>query len=141
MLTIQLHPAELGQVQVRLRLQGNALSMQLRASSRETARLLENDRQALSELLKGSGYDAETLAVRGDAAEPFRPVTGGPDLTGAQDSSFRSETGTALSGRQRDEAPREGHPGQRQRDDDIQKGLSRNAESTGESVLRSDLYV
>jgi chemotaxis protein MotD len=139
MLTIQLQPEDLGRVEVRLRLQGNALSMQLRASN-ETVRLLEQDRQALTELLRTSGYETETLAIRADVAEPFRPVTAGPDLTGTQTAATRPDSGAA-SGREQYEGQRDGGSGAQSRDGDTPKGNPRNAEANSESVLRSDLYV
>jgi hypothetical protein len=113
--------------------------MQLRASN-ETVRLLEQDRQALTELLRTSGYETETLAIRADVAEPFRPVTAGPDLTGTQAAANRPDSGAAW-GREQYEGQRDNGPGARSRDGDTPKGHPRNAEASSESVLRSDLYV
>ncbi|WP_332119783.1 flagellar hook-length control protein FliK [Azorhizobium caulinodans] len=81
-LQIQLKPDELGTVNVRMRLSGGTLEIQLRASNPETARMLERDRDALTDLLKASGISADTISIVGidggtsqitgrDAGRPF----------------------------------------------------------------------
>jgi chemotaxis protein MotD len=67
-LTIQLHPAELGMVTVRIALKDGVLELQVEASRRETARLVDADRDTLSGLLRSAGYHVETMTVR--AVEP-----------------------------------------------------------------------
>ncbi len=64
-LQIQLKPDELGTVNVRMRLSGGTLEIQLRASNPETARMLERDRDALTDLLKASGISADTISIVG----------------------------------------------------------------------------
>ncbi|MCB5177751.1 flagellar hook-length control protein FliK [Microvirga lenta] len=63
MLDIQLHPAELGVVTVKMRLAGDRLEMELHASSDETAELLRKDSEKLSSLLRTSGYRPDVVTV------------------------------------------------------------------------------
>lgn len=72
-LNLQLHPADLGVVTVKMRLAGDSLEMELHTEREETAQLLRNDSEKLSALLRGSGYrpDAITIQVNG-AADPDR---------------------------------------------------------------------
>jgi chemotaxis protein MotD len=68
-LNLQLHPADLGVVTVKMRLAGDSLEMELHTENEETAQLLRNDSEKLSALLRGSGYrpDAITIQVNGVA--------------------------------------------------------------------------
>ncbi|GJD99308.1 hypothetical protein GMJLKIPL_1224 [Methylobacterium isbiliense] len=66
-LTLQLHPADLGAVTVRMRLRDGDLEMNLGASRAETAELLRKDAGVLTDLLRGSGYRPEILTIQ---AEP-----------------------------------------------------------------------
>jgi flagellar hook-length control protein FliK len=71
-LDIQLHPAELGVITVKMRLSGDKLEMELHASRDETAELLKKDSEALSSLLRSSGYRPDVVSVhasRSDAAQ------------------------------------------------------------------------
>lgn len=69
-LNLQLHPAELGVVTVKMRLAGDKLEMELHAQSEDTAQLLRKDSEKLSALLRGSGYRPDVLAIHapGDSA-------------------------------------------------------------------------
>jgi chemotaxis protein MotD len=62
-LNIQLHPAELGLITIRMRLSGDDLGMEIQVSNEETARLLKADTEKLSNLLRGSGYRADTISI------------------------------------------------------------------------------
>ncbi|MBY0294846.1 MAG: flagellar hook-length control protein FliK, partial [Methylobacterium sp.] len=66
-LTLQLNPADLGAVTVRMRLRDGDLEMNLGASRAETAELLRKDAGVLADLLRGSGYRPEILTIQ---AEP-----------------------------------------------------------------------
>ncbi|WP_445502343.1 flagellar hook-length control protein FliK [Microvirga sp. G4-2] len=68
-LNLQLHPADLGVVTVKMRLAGDSLEMELHTEREETAQLLRHDSEKLSALLRGSGYrpDAITIQVNGVA--------------------------------------------------------------------------
>ena len=63
-LTVQLHPAELGVVTIRIALKNDALELQIETDRRDTARLVHADRETLSSLLRSAGYSVETMTVR-----------------------------------------------------------------------------
>lgn len=62
-LSIQLHPVELGIVTVKMRLSGDQLEMELHAHNEETADLLRKDAEKLSGLLRTTGYRADIVTV------------------------------------------------------------------------------
>lgn len=79
-LHIQLQPAELGTVTVRMSLKENALQLDLEVSRGETAQLLQRDKEALSSLLRSAGYLVEGMDVRVSAdsgAQGPQSATGG----------------------------------------------------------------
>ena len=63
-LTIQLHPADLGTVTVRMTLKADAMDVQVETGRRATARLIDADRDALAGLLRSAGYHVEAVTVR-----------------------------------------------------------------------------
>ena len=63
-LTIQLHPADLGTVTVRMTLRADGMDVQVETGRRATARLIDADRDALAGLLRSAGYHVEALTVR-----------------------------------------------------------------------------
>lgn len=66
---IQLQPAELGTVTVRMSLKDNTLRLEVEAGRGETARMLQNEGDTLSSLLRSAGYLVDGLEVRiGDTA-------------------------------------------------------------------------
>lgn len=88
-LVLRLQPETLGTVTVRLRLVGNALEVQVRAASVETAESLARDRGALEECLKASGYDTDLSTVRALPRDATRAPT---DQPGTPASQGRPET-------------------------------------------------
>ncbi len=62
-LTLQLHPADLGTVLVRMRLQDGRLEMNLRTGREETAERLRREGGALSDLLREAGYAPQSLTI------------------------------------------------------------------------------
>ncbi|VUD74985.1 hypothetical protein MET9862_05622 [Methylobacterium symbioticum] len=77
LLTLQLHPADLGAVVVRMRLQDGRLEMNLQASREETADLLRKDREALGELLRGAGYRPDIVTIQSGPADQQGPGSRG----------------------------------------------------------------
>ncbi len=69
LLTIQLQPADLGTVTVRMRLQEGRLEVGMETGRHETAELLRRDGGALSDLLRGAGYQADLVAIRASGAD------------------------------------------------------------------------
>jgi len=63
-LNLQLHPAELGTVTVKMKLAGETLQMELHVEKEETAQLLRHDSEKLSALLRGSGYRPDVISIQ-----------------------------------------------------------------------------
>lgn len=87
-LHIKLEPEDLGAVVLRMRLVGQSLELHLEASRAETARLLDKDRDALTRVLRASGYTPDVVTVQTaatpDSAQPQAGRSGGQDgATGA----------------------------------------------------------
>jgi chemotaxis protein MotD len=62
-LHIQLSPVELGSIVVKLRISQGGMEIRLEASRAETAQMLANDREALREIVKASGYALDQVSV------------------------------------------------------------------------------
>lgn len=81
-LHIQLSPVELGSIVVKMRISQGGMEIRLEASRAETALMLANDRDALREIVKASGYALDQVSV-----ETVHVDTTGPDpRPGGQDS-------------------------------------------------------
>jgi flagellar hook-length control protein FliK len=63
-LDLQLRPAELGLVTIRMRLAGDSIEMEIEAQSEDTAELLRNDAEKLSSLLRVSGYRPDVINIQ-----------------------------------------------------------------------------
>lgn len=70
---LSLQPASLGTLAITMRLTGTGLRVTVAATSRETAELLREDREALSGLIEGAGYDASEIIVT--HRPPPRPIS------------------------------------------------------------------
>ncbi|MGE7156560.1 flagellar hook-length control protein FliK [Methylorubrum rhodesianum] len=79
-LTLQLHPADLGSVLVRMRLQDGRLEMSLRTSREETAERLRREGDMLSGLLREAGYEADTVTIQTGGTGPGETGTRGQGL-------------------------------------------------------------
>ncbi|MGE5510127.1 MAG: flagellar hook-length control protein FliK [Bacteroidota bacterium] len=69
-LHIQLQPADLGAVTVRMSLKDDALELKLDVSQQGTAHLIQKDHEALSQALRSAGYLVDGVTVQ--VAEPDR---------------------------------------------------------------------
>ncbi|WP_288586381.1 flagellar hook-length control protein FliK, partial [uncultured Methylobacterium sp.] len=128
LLTLQLRPAELGQVQVRMRLQDGRLEMSLRAEREETAELLRRDGGLLTALVREAGYQPDLVTVQsgrvpGEAAP--QPGQGGAPAG----QSFTAAGGQQQGGaspdqpaRRTPDAPEEGGRRAMEQRDDAQTG-------------------
>jgi len=67
-LHLQLKPAELGLVTIKMRLAGDGLEMEIQAESEDTAELLRNDAEKLSSLLRVSGYRPDAITIHSTEA-------------------------------------------------------------------------
>ncbi|HKO20770.1 MAG TPA: flagellar hook-length control protein FliK, partial [Acidobacteriaceae bacterium] len=88
-LTISLDPPALGNVTVRLRLTGDAVSVNLAASRRDTSQMLEQQRDSIRELMHSAGYVAEIAPVQHGTLHGSQTGSGQshPSLFGQQQSS------------------------------------------------------
>ena len=77
-LSIELQPVELGTVRVRMSLRDDAMVVEITADRQETARLLQQDREALSRLLQGSGVGADGILVLSRPRDNVGPPTALP---------------------------------------------------------------
>ena len=101
-LTLQLHPADLGTVLVRMRLRDGQLEMSLQASREETATLLAEGGDALADLLRQGGYQPERVTIVGapppapTEAQAFQTrADAGPDQPPPDQSGRRQPEGRA----------------------------------------------
>jgi len=94
-LTISLEPPALGNVTVRLRLVGAAVSVHLAADRRETSQMLDQQRDSIRELMQSAGFVADVAPVQHGALDGFQPgssqsqpsLSGQPQPQGAADGS------------------------------------------------------
>lgn len=91
-LEMELSPETLGRVVIRLRLTGNGLDVKIRASSPDTARLLEQDRDHLARLLETRGVSLDGLQLeaapsRGTPSLAQEPPASGQEREHARDNS------------------------------------------------------
>lgn len=118
-LEIQLHPDDLGTVNVRLRLTSQGLEVRLRASNPDTARMLEQDRAALGEILRSAGYQPGDIQIFTADGSGF---TG---LTGHESTSFAPGQPSAPEERGGERSPG-GGSGRQPSDSSEQKGARRD---------------
>lgn len=136
MLHIELQPVDLGTVTVRMTLKDGVLELQLDAGREETARLLQQDRDTLSSILRSAGYHVDAMTVR--VAEPDRSApapaaspafSGQPESQpGSAQADGRSPGGHDRAGHQNPDT----HPTPRTRHDQ---------EGSAAHRLGRDLYV
>ncbi|MFM9849265.1 MAG: flagellar hook-length control protein FliK [Hyphomicrobiaceae bacterium] len=118
-LLIQLQPADLGTVTVRMSLKEDALELHIEASLQETAQRLQQDQDSLSKVLRSAGYLIDAVAIR--VTEPDRSMMlPSPGSSTLSQSSYQGTTGGSPSeggtsqGRGQNEHAARGHPGQNQ---------------------------
>lgn len=90
-LQIELKPASLGAVTVRIALKDNAVTVHLEAQRADTLEAIERDREALAGSLRSAGYtvDSITSSVQSDAGRLNSVLSGGLDAgySGSQSGS------------------------------------------------------
>ena len=62
-LHMQLHPAELGMLEIRMKLSDAGLELHIAASRHETLALLKSDQDALANVIRGAGHALEEVTV------------------------------------------------------------------------------
>lgn len=124
-LHIQLQPADLGTVTVRLSLKDNVLQVELEVGRGETRTLIQNDKDALTSLLRSAGYLVDGLDVRqadpnaanmsGGGGQPgLQAQSGGSSQTDAQSPGARGQDDTRGN--------RHGHDGSGTNEQDAEAG-------------------
>ena len=125
-LTISLEPATLGNVTVRLRLVGAAISVHLAADRRDTSQMLNQQRDAIQELMQSAGYVADVAPVQHGSLDGFQAGSGQPQssLPGQQQQQHQPQgafDGSSTSSGQPDggakQARQERSPNQENRHD------------------------
>ena len=96
---LQLDPPELGSLMIRMSMKDNVLHLQIEASHRDTAKLIERDQNTLSGLLRSAGYGADGLSVQvttGDKGAGAQQFSGGnaPNQSAGQHSAGRQSEGS-----------------------------------------------
>ncbi|MFG1397340.1 flagellar hook-length control protein FliK [Roseixanthobacter pseudopolyaromaticivorans] len=130
-LEIQLHPDDLGMVNVRLRLTPQGLEVRLRAGNPDTARMLEQDRDALGEILRSAGYQADDIQIITTDTAGF---TG---MTGHDSTSFLAEPPASGEERGSERQPG-GGSGRQHSDSSNQKGTRGDEKGDRDSFGRGD---
>jgi chemotaxis protein MotD len=99
-LTINLEPAALGNVTVRLRLVGSEVSVQLAAERKDTSQMLDEQRDSIRGLMQSAGYVADVAPVRHGSLDGYQPGSGQsqPQFTGQQQQSAQSQGAFSGSG-------------------------------------------
>lgn len=105
-LTISLEPPALGNVTVRLRLVGAAVSVHLAADRKETSQMLDQQRDSIRELMQSAGYVADVAPVQHGALDGFQPGSSQsqPSSSGQQQPQAAPDGSSASSGQSQDEA-------------------------------------
>ncbi|WP_306147107.1 MULTISPECIES: flagellar hook-length control protein FliK [unclassified Roseibium] len=109
-LEIQLTPHELGTVKVSLRMVGENVEVTLATSKAQTAELLKQDRQLLDQMLRTTGFKADTITIQ--AADDRATVT--TNVSNSNSSSTQGQQGTnggAFGDQQNQNAPGNGTGG------------------------------
>ncbi len=145
-LNLQLDPAGLGTVRIDLRLSHGELSVTLRASRDDTAKMLERDKHTLIDMLRASGHDADRLAIHtahadaGTMQQDSQQSTGrggAQAWAGGQGAAGQGTGSGAEQGRPSPQQQQSPEWGRRQ----LQQGAEGNAQSSGEGGRGRDLYV
>jgi len=132
-LDIQLTPHELGTVKVSLRMVGDTVEVSLKTSNPQTAELLKQDRQLLDQMLRTTGFKADTITIQ--AADDRGSVQAGSSANGNSAMNQNNSGGGATGEGQSQNAgggssgQQQGRPGERTQDEHYQ--VSEQARGTG----------
>lgn len=137
-LSINLHPEELGSVTVRMSMVAGSLDVQIDAEMPDTAQLLRTDTDQITDMLRSAGIQLDGITVR--AASPdFVSTSGGSTGTFFDQSQSQSQSGGAQSDAR-------GTGGQRRGDDPSQSfgrsgAFGQDDESRPQRGRGTGLYV
>jgi len=132
-LDLQLKPAELGLVTIRMRLSGDSIEMEIQAQHEDTAELLRNDADKLSSLLRVSGYRPDVINIQSaettahDRSSFHRPQQGSM----AQGQSFDQGAAAGQGHSSRQQGDRHGSSGREIHPDGIESSISGGSRAGG----------
>lgn len=108
-LTISLEPPALGNVTVRLRLVGAAVSVHLAADRKDTSQMLDQQRDSIRELMQSAGYVADVAPVQHGALDGFQPGSSQsqPSPSGQQQQPQGTQDGSSASSGQSQDGARQ----------------------------------
>jgi flagellar hook-length control protein FliK len=133
-LRIQLQPAELGTVTIRMSVKDNALRLDLEAGRGDTVRLIQRDQDALSTMLRSAGYLIDGMEVRlADQAS-----AGGQSSMGQANS--QAQGGQSGSSQQDNRSWGERHGREQPHDPFSQRGHG-DDEQAGRTGGRGGVYI
>lgn len=139
-LDLQMHPATLGLVTVRMRLVNQSLELRVRAANPETARLLKADSGKLADLLSTSGYGTHILAIDAGGADTAGFISSVPQPSAGLADGGAAWSGTGDQNRQQDRpSGGDGNGAPRGRNDFV--GLVENADDTSSRDRPGAVYV
>lgn len=124
-LHIQLQPADLGTVTVRMELKDAELSLQVEADRAETVNLIRNDQDTLSSLLRSAGYNVDSGSVR--VVEVDRSAASQQSGQNGAQSSFQSPSQSQSGASERQEHQQRG-------------GTGTNGAEAAPQMTRNDAY-
>jgi hypothetical protein len=122
-LKIQLHPAELGAVTVKLTGSGEQLAIEVRVENSEARHQLSSDSETIVKALRGMGYDIDRITVHQAPSTSASPGGG----------TNRENTFTAQDGRSGDRQDQSWRRESGQQDDQNARGNSAGGSDRGEA--------
>lgn len=139
-LTINLEPAALGNVTVRLRLVGSEVSVHLAAERKDTSQMLDQQRDSIRDLMQSAGYVADVAPVQHGSLDGFQSGSGQsqPQHAGQQQPSSQPQgsfDGTRSSSRQSDGS------GKHARQEHQSNQETRHEQDVGPHTRRGPVYL
>jgi len=121
-LRLELQPADLGTITIRMSLKEDALDIRVEASRHDTARMLQSDQESLAKILTSAGYRIDGLSVAtastGNTAIPDASSQASlPSSTSQHWGASQHESGSS-GGRPNAETDSRSHLGKRNDDND-----------------------
>lgn len=123
---IQLHPAELGSVSVKMMMSGTQLSVEIQPETAEAYKRLSADGDGMMRALRGLGFDVDRIVVQ-------QPQGGGPEIRSGTDGFH-----AAAHQGQPDARPQSGA---RREESGRQHIAGRATEDPGDGAPAGDLYI
>lgn len=141
-LHLQLSPADLGTVTLRLSLKGDALSIELDVSRHGTAQLLKNDRDALSSILRAAGYAVDGVTVQIADLDRSLASLAQSGSQGGQATAQASTQSDLGAGQQQDGRPADGRSSAQQEDRDLpRRPETDGSEARHQPAVGNGLYI